>query len=211
MTTETAAAPEPTTAPTADPVVLDYNACQTLHDAASSEVSRPTLQYARIAEGRGEATNGHILFRVPLTFNYPRPWPEGFTGERYLHRETLALVKSGGRLELDMATGAVQLVDRKGLSMALPDGVAPATLPGGAPYPDTDKVVPKYDATDGVRFALSGAYMRVLSDLAKRCNPETHRVTLHVNDPERALLVEVRNRADDTVVSGVVMPLHILD
>lgn len=180
-------------------VVLDYNTCKTLYDVTSDQAFRPVFHYARIAQGRGEATNGHIMLRVPLV-----DWPEDHVGEWFLHRDALAMVKSGGQLTLDLVTGKTQLANRKGTTVDLPDA---QTSPAGGVWPDIERVIPKDYEGEGVRFALSGTYIRVLSDLAKR-QGKNARVILHVNDPGRGLLVEVPGRHGPTV-TGVLMPVGL--
>lgn len=181
-------------------VALDYNTCKTLHDVTSDQVSRVVLHHARIAQGRGEATNGHIMLRVPLA-----DWPEDCGGEWFLHRDALAMVKSGGQLTLDLVTGKAQLANRKGPTVDLPDA---QTSPAGGTWPNIEQIIPKDYEGKGVRFALSGTYIRVLSDLAKRQGTKHARVILHVNDPGRGLLVEVPGRHGPTV-TGVLMPVGL--
>jgi len=194
--TDTQTTDAPTDAPTdtpQEPVVLDHDACAALLACCSDDVSRPTLNYAHVVDGAAEATDGHILSRRALP---------PFQGDWLIHRDTLKLVRVGGRLEVYPDTGALTLLPRKGPTAQLPPAVSPVA--SGMIYPDTKRVTPEYAPEDGVRFALSGKYLRVLADIAKREGGTSNRMILHVNTPERGITWTCGG------ASGVVMPLRVI-
>lgn len=170
---------------------LDFDACKALYDSASADSCRQKLQFARVGDGVAESTDGTFLVRRKV----------GDTeGVRFLHRNTLNLVKHGGHLELDTATGALALVDKNGTTMTLPN--AP-DIPSDGAYPSLDQLIPKFDRAEGVRFSLSGKMLKRLADIANREGGHSKRITIHVVDPERPFFWETSES------HGVVCPLRL--
>lgn len=83
-----------------------------LLNCASTEDTRPLLNYIRIKGGIAEATNGHILVRVPIVEGGDEPVEHP---ERFLHRDTLKAVRlAKDKLALNLTTGKAALISSAG-------------------------------------------------------------------------------------------------
>lgn len=193
---------------------LGADACKALKAACSSDETRPTLNNVLIREGFAEATNGHVLIRIPLTdaagdeFSFPLELRE----RRWLiHRAVLGHVKASHSLEVDIGTGECWVVGKdgeEGYPIELPK--AELELEGNK-FPNTDAIVPK--KSDTHREVRIGA--PVLKAMLAFAGSGKDAGSLHLLVPEhsdghdhvtRALAF---SRPGETTRSGVIMPMRI--
>lgn len=193
---------------------LNADACKALKAACSTDENRPTLNNVLIREGFAEATNGHVLVRVPLTdaagdeFSFPLE----MRGRRWLvHRALLGHVKPGHSLEIDIDSGDCWVVGKEG-EEGYPIELPRAELElEGSKFPNTDMIVPKKGPEH--REVRLGA--PVLKAMLAFAGSGKDAGTLHLLIPEhseghdhvtRGLAF---SRPGETTRSGVVMPMRI--
>ena len=140
-----------------DAVILDYQACVALRECVSTEVSRPGLNSVRIADGYAEATNGHIMVRVPCE-----------TGGLDVLVEAHAFKLVKVRQSLEVCANRVRVLDKD---------MAPLVEVGqpfdrGSTYPNTRQVREGLK-TATHRVSFDGRY---LAKIAKMADKNTGRV-----------------------------------
>lgn len=193
---------------------LNADACKALKAACSSDETRPTLNNVLVREGFAEATNGHVLIRIPLTdaagdeFSFPlelrdRRW--------LIHRAVLGHVKPGHSLEVDIDSGECWVVGKEG-EEGYPIELPRAELElEGNKFPNTDPIVPR--KTDAHREVRLGA--AILKAMVAFAGSGKDAGSLHLLVPEhseghdhvtRALAF---SRPGEPTRSGVVMPMRI--
>lgn len=166
--------------------VISYDAARSLRKAVSTETARPVLNLVHVRPDFLEATNGHVLIRIP-TPSYrwtgdretaPADWWERHDfPPRLVDVDALKTVKRKQCLCLDTASGALELREDPN-EAAVPWGdlisrfAGPAPLASGTPgnprrYPSTDPVFPNNYEIDGVRVSLSPEYWKRLGDVGK--------------------------------------------
>jgi hypothetical protein len=123
-------------------VALDYNVAKALLAASSDDSSRPALQYIHITPEYTEATNGHVLIRIP----HAAGAVDG--ADMLIHRDVLKQVKKSPkyqRLYIQPETGRMwigkgeSIVD--GTVEVLADLNPELYTDDDAAFPNTDQIL----------------------------------------------------------------------
>lgn len=181
--------------------------CAALRAAVSTMKERPILNHVCIHDGMAEATDGHVLVRVPLR-DEQRQEVSKAHARWMLHQSVLSLVRGKhGELEIDLRTGKVQVLGKGDCyPISAPGAVTEAEV--GA-YPATDKVMPNGEG--GRRMMLSAAVLRRLAAIAGK-GGKLEFVVPAVRAGENHVSTGIRiEQHGDMPRSGVAMPMRILD
>lgn len=152
-------------APPPEPVTLvriDRDDCQALQAACGDDEGRKVLQHFALRSGIAEATNGHVLVRIPLR---DEGYHDAVTHHPLwlIHRDALALVKAKCALQVDLQTGEVSVVG--------PGESYPASIPGAlledeeTRWPDTHQVWPKDPGEQGRRVKMGASVWQALGKI----------------------------------------------
>jgi len=194
-----------------------------IYKAASTEPHRPALNTLRVREdGHLEATNGHILVRVPLVPLSPEECPEGWTNPE----DDMAGV-------LIDAKQAQELMKRLPKSRTLPilncaslgreegnNGQAVASFDLDVQkqtlrlveesYPNTDRVWPKDkegDKPPKFQVRLAAKYLRMIADFAEGKDGE---VILSFDGKQHSpMRFECADEDRTRPIRGVLMPMRL--
>lgn len=192
---------------------LDFEDVRALKAAVSSDEASPILNHVLLREGFAEATNGHVLCRVPLKDDTGEPFslPLEVRENRWLvHRAALGHVRPGHFLEIDMATGECSVVGKEGeegYPIELPDAEVEIE---GRRFPATDALLPR-PGEEYRTLQLGHAILKALTEFAGAGG------RLHLLVPPegaqgyvaRALPFQ-RPYGGEVSRSGVVMPMRVM-
>ena len=147
MTTATIEAPTTTT------VVLDFSKVLALRECVSKDEARFVMNCVHIADGYAEATNGHILTRIPVE-----------TGELdvLVKGDVFRMVKAGQSLSI--TADSVTILAKYGVPLA----VVPDPFDLGT-FPNVKQVLGTIP-TSTHRFIVSGKYLAKLAKMADKTN-----------------------------------------
>jgi len=182
--------------------------------AVATEEHRPGLTGVHVKNGYVEATNGHILVRIPLPNMPSEEAPEAWKGVQdkmegvILNSKDLQAVgkrlDGKTRLPILACAGIGRNGERQAMAHFGLEGDSQSVQVIEATYPDTDQIWPKENKKYSHTVSIASQYLRMLADLA---DDKQEAVILHFDkDNTKPIAFEIRN---DRPVKGIVMPMRM--
>lgn len=195
-------------------MIIDRHTLKILK-ATGTDESRPVLQGLHIKDGHAEATNGHILARVPLLTVNPEECPadwqangESLDGVILDPADLQTIGKGLQRVKSTMPILQVASIRKNGEGLRAAwglDGDIYNVKQIEGTFPDLEKVQPKEKPT--LQVAINSKYLRTIADLAEKGEKVIFTFRQKRGEVQYLEAVEFETKADRPI-KGLVMPMR---